>query len=285
VKGSRSRFRSVNPYKLQQLGQFQTSCAAAATWGAEEISRNLSIPLIPVRQKHEESTVQQNGIFKDRFVTPNVGCCFGVLDRQQSDLAGALARAVCDEPNFKYMIPDKRGRVRFLTVFFGFAGRAGQLRGEVLTGQDGNSAAVWMRCDGAFSLARVVRMAIRQTPRQWSWPDLKRCLTVTEQFDRVHRQLVRGPHWYLLATGIEKSVIEPIRLQFHADLLPYYIETFNEKYLSLWKRHGFRIVGGGTISRDGPDFWAMMRDGPGISTFREGSPQFDDNSILGNRRE
>ena len=162
---------------------------------------------------HEDFPVQHNGIFKDRFVAPNVGCCFGVFDRQQSDLADALVRAVCDEPNFKYMVPNEQARVRFLTAFFGIAGRAGQLRGEV-TGHDGNSAAVWIRCDGVFALASVVRMAIRTTPRQWSWPDLKRCLTVAEQLDQVHRQLVRGPHWYLLATGIEKSVIEPIRLRF-----------------------------------------------------------------------
>jgi hypothetical protein len=128
-------------------------------------------------------------------------------------------------------------------------------------------------------------MAICTTPRQWSWPDLKRCLTVAEQFDQVHHQLVRGPHWYLLATGIEKSVIEPIRLRFDGDHLPCYIETFNEKYLSLWKRHGFRIAGGGTISRNEPDFWAMMRGVPGISTFREGSPRFDDISIMGIWRE
>ena len=64
---------------------------------------------------HEDFPVQHNGIFKDRFVAPNVGYCFGGFDRQQSDLAGALARAVCDEPNFKYMIPNEQARVRFLT--------------------------------------------------------------------------------------------------------------------------------------------------------------------------
>src|SRR5262249_12642057 len=157
-------------------------------------------------------------------VAPNLGCCFGVFDRQQSELTGALARSVCDQPNFKYMIPNELVRVRFLTTFFEIAGRVGQLRGEVLTGQDGSSAAVWIRCDGAFELASVARMAIRTTPRQWSWPDLKRCLTVAEKLDQVHRQLVRGPHWYLLATDIEKSVIERIRLRFDADHLPCYVE-------------------------------------------------------------
>ena len=78
----------------------------------------------------EDFPVQHNGIFKDRFVAPNVGCCFGVFDRQRSDLAGALARAVCDEPNFKYMIPNEQARVRFQTAFFGIVGGAGQLRGE-----------------------------------------------------------------------------------------------------------------------------------------------------------
>src|SRR5438552_13045841 len=73
---------------------------------------------------HEDFPVQHNGIFKDRFVAANVGY-FGVFDRQQSDLADALVRAVCDEPNFKYMVPNEQARVRFLTAFFGIAGRAG----------------------------------------------------------------------------------------------------------------------------------------------------------------
>ncbi len=103
--------------------------------------------------------MQQNGVFKDRFVAPNVGCYFGVSDRQ-SDLAGALAGAVCDEPNFKYMIPDEQARSRFLTAFFGISGRTGQLRGEVL-GQDDKSAVVWIRCDGAFAFASVVQMTGR----------------------------------------------------------------------------------------------------------------------------
>ena len=141
-----------HPAPLQQPGELKNS------------SQYLSIPLNPVRLMHEDFPVQHNGIFKDRFVAPNVGYCFGGFDRQQSDLAGALARAVCDEPNFKYMIPNEQARVRFLTAFFGIAGRAGPLRGDVLTGQDGDSAAVWIRCDGAFALASVVRMAIRTTP-------------------------------------------------------------------------------------------------------------------------
>src|SRR5262245_17626212 len=116
------------PISCSTSARFQTSCTATATRRAEKLSQYLSIPLNPVRLMHEDFPVQHNGIFKDRFVAPNVGYCFGVFDRQQSDLAGALAHAVCDEPNFKYMIPNEQARVRFLTVFSGIAGRAGQLR-------------------------------------------------------------------------------------------------------------------------------------------------------------
>jgi hypothetical protein len=44
--------------------------------------------------------------FKDRFVAPTVGCCFGVFDRQQSDLAGALAR--CGLRRIQFQIHDSK---------------------------------------------------------------------------------------------------------------------------------------------------------------------------------
>src|SRR5207253_4264642 len=164
----------VNPDKLQHLGPVSDILRRYSNPESGKTFAVLVDPAEPSSTNYEDFPMQHSGIFKDRFVAPNVGCCFGVFDRQRSDLAGALPRAVCDEPNFKYMIPNEQARVRFQTAFFGIVAGAGQLRGEVLTGQDGNSAAVWIRCDGAFALASVVRMAIRTTPRQWSWPDLKR---------------------------------------------------------------------------------------------------------------
>jgi hypothetical protein len=83
-------------------------------------------------------------------------------------------------------------------------------------------------------------------------------MEVAVKLDQVHRQLIRSPHRYLLAIGIEKALVAPLLSQPDEHRLPYYIETFNANHLSLWKRRGFRIAGGGTITRNGPDFWALL---------------------------
>jgi len=92
--------------------------------------------------------------------------------------------------------------------------------------------------------------------------------------DEVHQRLVRGPHWHLLAVGMEPTkqkrkiggtLLEPLLLRADSDALPCYVEVFNEKYLPFFKRHGFRIMGCGKIPRGGPDFWAMERTPQTIS--------------------
>jgi hypothetical protein len=86
--------------------------------------------------------------------------------------------------------------------------------------------------------------------------------------NEIRRRLLGQQHWYLLALGVvaplEKEsararLIEPLLSRADLDGQPCYLETFNEKDLAFYKRHGFRIAGSGKIPKFGPDFWALIR--------------------------
>jgi ribosomal protein S18 acetylase RimI-like enzyme len=208
--------------------------------------------------------------------------CGAVLPPSQPDpeeLATVLSEALYDEPQFEYVCPDKRSRHRFLHSFFGNAIQASHLSGEIHATQGVDGGALWIGPATALTMAGVMRPS-PPPPEPWGWANIRRYLNVAVHLDRIHRQLVIGQHWYLVALGVKPSsqrqhvaslLLEPLLTRAETEGLPCYLEAFNGKDLLFYERHGFRIAGGGKIPKGGPDFWVMIRrsgsgrSGPGYS--------------------
>ena len=176
------------------------------------------------------------------------------------ELAVVLSEALCNELHFRYVIPDEPARLRFLRGYFGSAMRASQLNGEIYTTPRVDGGALWIGPGRGLTLASMMTMSPSEA--------LKRCINLITHLDEVHQQLVRGLHLYLLALGVKPSrqnesaeaiLLEPLLARADSDDLLCYLETFNDKHLPLYERHGFRIAGSGKIPGGGPDFWAMIR--------------------------
>ena len=186
---------------------------------------------------------------------------------QTDGLASVLSRAHYDAPQFRYMIPDERARLRLLPALFSIAIRACQVHGEVQTTHKAAGGALWIGPRAQLTIGHLMRTEFPSLRFQWEWASLRRCINVGLQLDKVHERLIRGPHWRLLALALEPTkpkenagkLLEPVHSRADSDGLPCYVETFNESDLAFYKRHGFRIGGGGNIPRGGPDFWAMIR--------------------------
>ena len=218
-------------------------------------------------QKHESTGFKLDG--EVRFETrgspspnwPEMG---------QIDLfAITLSRALHDEPNFTYLIPDERERRELLPWFFrSLAIRASQFCGEIYTTDNIDGAALWIGPGCACTIDQTLRTGMLRSLLRLGWASVRRCLTLSTRLEEVHRRLARGPHWYLMVLGVEPPdrrqviggvLIDPVLSRADSDALPCYLETFNPANLPFYKKRGFRIVGGGNIPRGGPDFWAMMR--------------------------
>jgi hypothetical protein len=185
-------------------------------------------------------------------------------------LAVILSRTLHDEPNFTFVIPDEQQRRAVLPWFFRtLAIRASQVWGEIYTTETINGGALWISPGLAYTFGRLLRTGMLTAPFRLGWASLRRCMSLSERLEAVHKSLARGPHWYLMALGVEPSVtrpaiagvlIEPVLSRADSDALPCYLETFNESSLSFYLKRGFRIAGAGRIPRGGPNFWALLRD-------------------------
>jgi GNAT superfamily N-acetyltransferase len=187
---------------------------------------------------------------------------------QANVLATVLTRALYDEPQFLYLIPDEQARLRVLANFFRSAIRDSQQNGETFTTREVDGGALWLRPGNGALLASVLRRGFESLPVQWRWETLTRCMKLGTCVDQVHQRLIREPHWYLLAFGVEPSrqaerlrraLMERLLVRADLERLPCYLETFNEEMLPFYGRLGFRIEAGGRIPEGGPDFWAMVR--------------------------
>jgi len=176
------------------------------------------------------------------------------------ELAAVLSEALCNEPHFRYVIPDDHARLRFLRGYFGSAIRASRLNGEIYTTPPIDGGALWIGPGRGLTLASMMTMSPSEAQ--------ERCSNLVTHLDEVHQQLVRELHLYLLALGVKPSrqnenvegiLVEPLLARADSDDLPCYLETFNDKHLPFYERHGFRIAGSGKIPGGGPDFWAMIR--------------------------
>src|SRR5262245_10089016 len=121
---------------------------------------------------------------------------------QTDELANVLTRALYDEPQFRYLIPDEEARLRFLPNFFRSAIRASQENGESYTTQEVGGGAVWVRTGNGVSLEGMMRSALESARLHWGPENVRRCLNLGTYLDEIHQRLIRGPHGYLVTLGV-----------------------------------------------------------------------------------
>src|SRR5262249_39233208 len=166
-------------------------------------------------------------------------------------------------------MPDERVRRTVLRWFFrSLAIRASRICGEIYTTDTIEGGALWISPGRTHTFGRVVRMGILTAPFRLGCAGLRRCWRLRARLDEVHKRLASGPHWYLMALGVDSpdrrdvirgALIDPVLTPARSDGLPCYLESLNQANLPFYKKRGFRIEGAGRIPGGGPNFWALVR--------------------------
>lgn len=191
------------------------------------------------------------------------------LDRARiNSTAAVAARAFADDPMFTFIFPAADQRPRLLRRFFAAGLRYGVLFGRVDTTADGAGTALWLKPDHTdITPGRMIRSGMALLPLTLGWGAFRRFLQFTGYGDRVHKELMREPHWYLLnlavdpprqRQGIGSALIEPVLAQADHAGQPCYLETNNADNVRLYARHGFQIGHAGQVP-GGPAFWGLVR--------------------------
>jgi hypothetical protein len=180
----------------------------------------------------------------------------------------ALADAFHDEPNFTYMLPDEEKRREVLPWFLTAAVKTGHMYGEVHTTPDLQGAAVWLSPGTELGLTEMLRTGLIKMPFMFGWSAFMRSMRLNSQIEKIQQKMVGDRRWYLMVLGVAPSaqgqglggvLMQPVLERADAAGIPCFLETFSERNLSFYQKHGFTVRGRGTISGDGPPYWVMMR--------------------------
>src|SRR5262245_29776985 len=101
-----------------------------------------------------------------------------------------------NEPTLVDWIPDEQERRHVAFSFLGSAIRAGMRYGEVLTTEERDSMAVWIRPEHDLSFRRLMVDGFDQSPRY---------LKLAASVEASRQHLAHDPHWYLLALWMDAS--------------------------------------------------------------------------------
>lgn len=193
----------------------------------------------------------------------------GLATRADANRVGAvLADAFAADPVFAWLIPTTvRRREQRLRTFFTSMSRAYLRHGKpcYLAG-DGSAAALWA-APGKWALP-ISEMAIESVPQTAAFGrNILRALAVQTQIERLHPR--EPKHWYLgylgarqasQGQGLGSQLLREVLDQADAEGVPAYLESSNERNLTLYRRHGFEVVEEIRALGDGPPIWRMWRD-------------------------
>jgi GNAT superfamily N-acetyltransferase len=190
--------------------------------------------------------------------------------RDEAALLGeVLFDAFAEDPVFAWLIPPQlRGRDNRMRTFFTSMSRSYLRRGKpcYLSG-DASAAALWAAPRAwAMPLSQIILEAV---PSGLAFRRrLLRALGTQLQIERLHAGQ-SPPHWYLgyLGTrrdrqgqGLGAQMLQEVLAGADTDDVPAYLESSNERNLSLYERHGFRVVGELQALGHGPTIWRMWRE-------------------------
>jgi GNAT superfamily N-acetyltransferase len=181
-------------------------------------------------------------------------------------LGEVLADAFADDPVFRWLSPPGvPNRERRLRTFFTSMSRSYLRLGKpcYLAG-DASAGSLWAT-PGKWALP-VREMAIEAAPQTRAFRGrLPRALRTQLQVEGMHP---KDPHWYLgylgarqthQGQGLGSALLRAVLSQVDSAGLPAYLESSNERNLSLYQRHGFEVVGEHLALGRGPTIWRMWR--------------------------
>ena len=188
---------------------------------------------------------------------------------ERARAAAVLILAFLDDPIYRTLIPDPGDRQRSLDALWRALITTSSRYGVVDTTPDTAGVACWLAPGNAdLGLWRMVRtgLALPRAMMQFPADSRKRFLEMVSVTDRIRRERVPQPHWYLWALGVEperqgqgigRSLLAHGLARADADACPCYLETETEFNVAFYSRWGFLVVHEGEIA--GARIWSMLR--------------------------
>lgn len=119
---------------------------------------------------------------------PGKNAAVRLTDAQTEQLGQVMSHAFCDEPNFRYILPDDKVRLAALAWFFGFVVRLGLRFGEVYTTETVEGGAVWISPGTTIPFGGALWAGVLTMPLKFGWGGFERSLNLSNYLEQVRQQ-------------------------------------------------------------------------------------------------
>jgi len=180
-----------------------------------------------------------------------------------------LTAAFLEDPLYRALIPGPEDRRRSLQALWSALITTSNRYGVVDSTPDITGVACWLAPGNAdLGLWPMLRtgLALPRSMLQFPADGRKRFLEMVNRTDRVRREKMPEPHWYLWALGVRPdrqgqgiggALLAHGMARADRELRPCYLETETESNVAFYARRGFVVID--ELEVFGLRVWSMLR--------------------------
>jgi ribosomal protein S18 acetylase RimI-like enzyme len=141
--------------------------------------------------------------------------------------------------------------------------------GECYAPEDQTAVALWLLPNATqMTPWRMFRVGMLSAPFHLGLRDFKAFGAFAKHTDKIHREAVREPHYYLFALGVRTErqgrglgsrLISDMLGRSSREATPIYLETQSPENVGLYERLGFAVLSDEQIRGLGLPNWGMVR--------------------------
>ncbi len=184
--------------------------------------------------------------------------------------AELLVEAFWDDPLNRYFFPESENRRKLFTEYLQFRLRFAIKYGEVyVSSPDFEGIAAWFPPGTSdITYVRVARTGGLGLFWLLGIGNVLKMNRVASHATRMRKQHLPEPHWHLFpiavhpkhqGKGYASALMRPMLDRIQSEGLPCFLETQNERNVSLYKHFGFEVLYKDTIPEAELPNWAMVR--------------------------
>lgn len=181
-------------------------------------------------------------------------------------ITDVMARAFDDDPITNFLVKhDDRRTQRVRTMCRMFLNMC-LPHGEVYVTDGLEGGAFWVP-PGKYDAS--LRATLRLLPSFIRVVGLARLPMVASVFSEAEKKHPHEPHFYLPMIGVDPQhqgrglgaeLLRPVLNRCDRDRIPAYLESSNERNITLYERHGFRVTDALRLPKGGPALRLMWRE-------------------------
>jgi ribosomal protein S18 acetylase RimI-like enzyme len=199
-----------------------------------------------------------------------------VQKKDASKVAQVLAKAFHEDPLIELIFPNQEERRQLTPVLWRFMTKDGIRYGEVYAPSDKiEGVAKWLPPGKAHmgvwrtivSGGLKMGFALAKQKDERKIPP-RRIAKITDEITRIHKDLMKEPHWYLANIGIDpeyqgkgfgSKLIKPMLERSEKEGHPVFLETNFEGNVGLYEHLGFEVLDERKVLDTEIINWAMIR--------------------------